>query len=48
MLYPIKRHFKISGAMVRETPEMLIVAEILSLSIFERLVLEQGRFLKRE
>ena len=34
--------------MVRETPEMLSATVILSASIVKRLVVEQGRFLKRD
>ena len=48
MLYPVKRHFKISKAMVRVTPEVLSATEILSASTVKRLAIEQGRFLKRQ
>ena len=37
-----------SRTTVRETPKMFCAAEILSVSTVKRLVLEQGRFLKRE
>ena len=48
MLYPVKRHFKISKAMVRVTPEALSATEVLSASTVKRLAIEQGRFLKRQ
>ena len=48
MLYPAKRQFKISRAIVRVTTEMLSATGILSASTVKRLVVEQGRLLKRE
>ena len=48
--YPLscQKTFKISRAIVRETSKMLTAREILSASTVKRLVVEQGRFLKRE
>ena len=40
--------FKISRAVVRDTKKMLSATEILSASTVKRLVVDQGRFLKRE
>ena len=40
--------FKISRAIVRETPEPMSATEILSTSTIKRSVVEQARFLKRE
>ena len=40
--------FDISRDMVRVTPEMLSATEIFSASTIKRLVVEQGRFQKRE
>ena len=40
--------FKISRAVVRDTKKMLRATEILSASTVKRLVVDQGRFLKRE
>ena len=49
MLYPVKRYLnKISRAIVQEIPKMLSATEILSASTVKRLVVEQGRFLRRE
>ena len=47
MLYTVKT-FKISRAIVWETPEMMSATDILSASTVKRLAVEQGRFLKRE
>ena len=47
MLYLVKRNLKYQE-LVRETPEMLSAKEILSASTVKRLVVEQGRFLKRK
>ena len=49
MLYPVEI-FEISRAIVQVTPEMLGATEIeiLSTSTVKRLVIEQGRYLKRE
>ena len=44
MLYPVK----ISRAINQETPEIMSAAEILSALTIKRLVVEQGRFLKRK
>ena len=48
MFYPVKKTFKISRAIVRETPEMLSAKEILSASNVKRIVVELGRCLKTE
>ena len=48
ILYPVERTFKISRAIVRETPRMLKATEILSSPTVKIIVAEQGRFLKRE
>ena len=49
MLYPVEI-FEISRAIVQVTPEMLGATEIeiLSTATVKRLVIEQGRYLKRE
>ena len=46
MFYPVKQTFKISTAIVRETPEMLSAKEILSASNVKRIIVELGRCLK--
>ena len=43
-----QKKFKLLRAIVRETPEMLSVTKILSVSTVKRLVVEQGRFLNRD
>ena len=48
MFYLVKRHLKNPRAIVRKTPEMLSATEILLVSTVKRLVVEQGRLLKRE
>ena len=45
---PCQKTFKKSRAIVRKTPEMLSATEILLVSTVKRLVVEQGRLLKRE
>ena len=40
--------FKISRAVVGKTPKMLSATKILSALTVKRLVVKQGRFLKRE
>ena len=40
--------FKILRAVARVTPQVLNTTEILSTSTVKKLVVEQGRFLKRE
>ena len=48
MLYPVKRHLKIPRAIVRETPKILSATNLLSALSLKRLVVQEGRFLKRE
>ena len=48
MHYPAKKVFKISRAIVRLKPEMLSATGILLVSNVKILVVEQGKYLKRE